>query len=82
MKKTRRILAMIGALLLAGLYISTLVFALTDHSKTMGLFKTSVAFTILIPVLLYAYTLVYRVVRKDKPEKRDVSETDILEDEP
>lgn len=65
MKKTKRILALIGAVLLILLYASTLLFALTDHSQTHGLFKASIACTILVPVLLYAYTLFYRLLRKD-----------------
>nr|WP_235398047.1 hypothetical protein [Faecalicatena contorta] len=65
MKKTKRILALIGAVLLFSMYASTLVFALIDHSATMGLLKASVACTILLPILLYAYTLVYRITRTD-----------------
>ena len=65
MKKTKRILAIIGIILLAGMYISTLVFAFIDHSKTLWMLKSSVACTILVPVLLYAYTLVYKLLKKD-----------------
>lgn len=61
MKKTKRLLALIGVFLLAALYLSTLIFALFDSSKTMGFFKASIAATILLPVLLYAYTLFYRL---------------------
>lgn len=69
MKKGRRILALTGAVLLFGMYASTLVFALTDHSSTMGLLKASIACTIILPVLLYAYTLVYKIAKgSDKPE--------------
>lgn len=66
MKKTKRILALIGVVLLVMMYACTLIFALVDHSQTMGLFKASVACTIIIPVLLYAYSLVYRVTRHDQ----------------
>ena len=65
MKKTKRILAIIGIILLIGMYASTLIFALTDHSQTMGLLKASIACTIILPVLLYAYTLVYKNTRKN-----------------
>ncbi|MGN0404928.1 MAG: hypothetical protein ACI4F1_06885 [Bariatricus sp.] len=68
MKKTKRILALIGAVLLILLYASTLIFALTDHSQTQGLFKASIACTILVPVLLYAYTLFYRLLHKNDPD--------------
>ena len=76
MKKTKRILALIGALLLALMYLSTLVFALIDRSKSLGLFKASVACTILVPVLLYAYSLFYRLSKRKDQEKADFAETD------
>lgn len=78
MKKTKRILALIGAVLLFAMYASTLVFAFIDHSASMWLLKASIACTIILPVLLYAYTLVYRVTRTgpapdtDDPDKEDV----------
>ena len=68
MKKTKRILAIIGIVLLAGMYISTLVFAFIDHSKTMWLLKSSIACTILVPVLLYAYNLIYRLLKRDEDQ--------------
>lgn len=62
--KIRRILALIGAVLLFGMYAATLLFAFIDHSASQGLLKASIACTIILPVLLYAYTLVYRITRK------------------
>ncbi len=74
--KIKRILAAAGALLLFGMYVSTLVFALTDHSASRGLLKASIACTIILPVLLYAYTLVYRVTRElDSDFDTDFSDT-------
>lgn len=63
MNKVKRTLALIGAILLAGLYITTVVFAITDNPATMSYFKASVALTIFVPVLIYAYQLVYRVIK-------------------
>ncbi len=65
MKKLKRTLALIGAALLLLLYVSTVLFAFLDHSTSMGLLKASVACTVILPVLLYAYALVYRTIRKD-----------------
>ncbi len=64
-KKVVRILALIGAILLAALYVSTLVFALLDNPFADKLLIASVAGTILIPVLLYAYQLIYKILKKD-----------------
>ncbi|MDO4343836.1 MAG: hypothetical protein Q4C50_03430 [Eubacteriales bacterium] len=71
MKKSKRILAAAGAILLIGLYLATLVFALIDSPWAHSMFKLCVGFTIVLPVLLYAYTLIYRVLRKDEEEKND-----------
>lgn len=68
MKKVKRILALAGVILLALMYASTLVFALLDRSESMGLLKASVACTILVPVLLYAYILIYKLVHRDSDE--------------
>ncbi len=59
--KIKRIIAALGAFLLFIMYASTLFFALTDHSAAQGLLKASIACTIILPVLLYAYMLVYRL---------------------
>ena len=63
MKKTKRILALIGAALLVCMYLCTLVFALMNSPAAAGLFRASVAATILIPVLLYAYILIARLLK-------------------
>lgn len=71
MKKSKRILALLFAVLLFCLYGSTLVFALINSPAAGGLLKAAVAATILLPVLMYAYTLVYRLTHKDKPDDSD-----------
>lgn len=71
MKKIKRILALTGAIVLAGMYISTLIFALLDRSETLGLLKASIACTIILPVLLYAYILVYKITRKDEHDPEE-----------
>ena len=68
MKKTKRILAIIGVVLLVALYGSTLVFAIFDRTKSLGFLKASIACTILLPVLLYAYTLIYKLINKKNRE--------------
>ncbi|HIS31065.1 MAG TPA: hypothetical protein IAB44_05870 [Candidatus Limivivens intestinipullorum] len=68
MEKGKRILAWAGILLLAGMYLLTLVFALIDSEWAGMLFRGCVACTILVPVILYAYILVYRMLKKKKNE--------------
>ena len=62
MNRLKRIFALAGALLLACMYIATLVFALMDSPSASGLFQASVAAKILVPVLLYGYILVARLL--------------------
>ena len=65
MNKVKKFLALLGAVLLAALYISTLVFALSDSPVFSDLLKISVAATILVPVLLYACILAARLNHRD-----------------
>ncbi|GFI43570.1 MAG: hypothetical protein HFG82_13255 [Dorea sp.] len=69
--KIKRLLAALGAFLLFAMYALTLIFALTDHSATKGLLKASIACTILLPVLLYAFILVYRLTDKDQRRRNE-----------
>lgn len=75
MKKVKRILALVGALALVLMYISTLAFAFIDPAVSGGLLKASIACTIILPVLLYAYSLVYRLSKKNNDN------SEILEEE-
>ena len=72
--KAKRLLALLGAILLFAMYACTLISALMDHSATQGLLKASIACTIILPVLLYAYTLVYRVTRDTSGSKDDAED--------
>ena len=69
MKKIKQILAILGILLLLGLYVTTFVMALTDNTETMLLFKASLFATFVVPVLMWAYSLVYKLARKNSDSK-------------
>ena len=66
MKKAKRILALIGVLLLLGMYGSTMVFALMKSPAAKGLLMGSIYCTIAVPVLLYAMTLITRRLKGQK----------------
>ena len=59
----RRIVALIGIILLIGLYASTLVFALMKSPAAKGLLMGAVFCTIAVPVLLYAMVIAAKVLR-------------------
>lgn len=63
MKKFKRFFALSVVVLLVLLYLSTLIFAIMGNERSVGLFKASVYATVVIPVLIYAYTMIYRFAR-------------------
>ena len=65
MKKSKRIMALIGAILLVLLYVSTLIFAFIDSVVSQKLLMAAIATTILLPVLLYIYSLFSRTSHTD-----------------
>ncbi|MEG0805096.1 MAG: hypothetical protein RR364_00785 [Lachnospiraceae bacterium] len=66
MKKTKQVMAIIGIILLVSLYVATLVLAITSNPNSMNLFKASIFSTIVIPVLIWIYTFIYKLIKKDK----------------
>lgn len=72
MKNFKRILAGAGALLLLGMYAATFIFSLMDSPGAGRLLWASIACTIIVPVFLYAYILVYRQTKgKDDQEQEE-----------
>lgn len=63
-RKLKRILALLSAVLLAGMYLITIVLAFMDHTATRDCLMASVICTIVIPCFLYAYILIYRYLKK------------------
>lgn len=63
-KKGKRILAWGIIVFLLGLYALTLFAALFDRSETKSLFQASVFCTIVFPVLIYVYLMIYRLFKK------------------
>ena len=61
MKNIKRILAVIGVILLIGMYVCTLIFALIGSPASDDL---------LIPVLLYGFILITRLL-KNKNDQND-----------
>ena len=53
------------------MYLSTLVFAIMAKPGAEGMFKASIVTTIMVPILLYAYTMIYKLVKGKDDEKDD-----------
>ena len=73
MKKMKRILALITVVILVVLYAATLVFAMIDSPWAFSMFKTCIGMTVVLPVLLYIYFWIYKVLNKDSDEHSDKS---------
>lgn len=73
-KKTKRILALCGVILLLGMYVITFILALTTNEATKGFFMASVACTFLVPIFIYAMQLVANFLRGKGSDENTPSE--------
>ncbi len=64
--KTKRILSMLGIILLLGLYVFSLVAAIMAKPYADGLFLASLFATFIIPVFIYVFLLMSRTFGKGK----------------
>lgn len=72
MKKMKRILAWIGIIVLAGLYLVTFILGVTGNESTKGLLMASIACTVIVPCLMYGMMLIAKVLgSRNQPEEED-----------
>ena len=65
MKKARQILAIIGVIILIGMYVTTLVCALSANENFMSMLMASIYASAVIPVLIWAITFIYKLLKKN-----------------
>ncbi len=65
MKKIRQILAIIGIIVLIGMYAATIICALSANENFMSMLMASLYASAVIPVLIWAFTFIYKLVKKD-----------------
>ncbi len=68
--KMKRILAIIGIIILVALYGLTLVFALCDFDNWFNLLSASVVATVLIPIIIWLYIRMSEIRHNKKEEDR------------
>ena len=68
MKKTRRVMAIIGIALLLSMYVFCFVFALIKTEQAQAMFRMALAATIAIPIVLYGCLVFTGVMTPKKPE--------------
>ena len=68
MKKTRQIIAILGVVLLAGLYLATLVLAILGKDF-FPMFMTSLLASIALPVFLRLFGFLYKWLKKNSNQE-------------
>ena len=61
----KRILALAGIVILVGIYLLSLIFALIDHPMKSSMLYASLYATVVIPALIYAFILIGKLMHKD-----------------
>lgn len=69
--RCKRILAILGCLLLVCLYLSTLIFALMDSPDAFIYLKASVYATVVVPALLWAYSFIYKLLKSKEDSDKE-----------
>ena len=64
MSKVKRIAAIIGLVLIASMYLISFLSALFATEYSYGLFMASIFSTIVIPIMIYLFIVVYKMVHK------------------
>ena len=72
MKKTKQVLAILGIIILVLLYLSTIFCSVFDNSKKQSFFAASIFATFIIPVLIWTYTFIYKIITKKNDELDDL----------
>ncbi len=62
-KRMKQILAIIALVIIAGLYITTLVLALIGNENTKSLFMASVICTVVVPGFMYIVSWIYKWIK-------------------
>ena len=68
-KKVRQIAAIVGIVLLVGMYIVAIAAALGKSENAQAVFKLALYCTFVVPVIIYLLQLVYKLANRDKDEK-------------
>lgn len=62
--KIKRILALVGVIVLVGMYLLTLILAFVDPTASKYWLKAAILTTLILPILLYAMVMLDRFLRK------------------
>lgn len=67
MEKVKRILALTGVIIIAVLYIITLVLAIANNEWTAKFFQASLFATFIVPIFMYLMMWLWKLTQTRKP---------------
>ena len=67
--KAKRVLAIFGVILLLSMFVLLIVGALTATPESSALLKASLFTIIVIPILIYAYIIIYRQFKRKNDDE-------------
>lgn len=80
MNKVKRVAAIVGVVLIASMYLISLLSAFIATEYSNGLFLASIFSTIVIPIMIWWFLAVYKWVHKNDtpiiPEETDQNQND------
>ena len=74
MYKLRSITALLGIIILVGLYVLTFIFALIDDPNTMHRRGGSIASTIVIPIMLWVINTYIKISKRNRDQLKNKDE--------
>ena len=74
MYKLRSITALLGIIILVGLYVLTFIFALIDDPNTMHLLGGPIAATIVIPIMLWVINTYIKISKRNRDQLKNKDE--------
>lgn len=80
-RKVKQVLAIIGIVIIAALYIVTLILAIIGNENTRPFFMASIICTILVPVVLYILSWMFNLVKGQAEDARNSGDKDDPESE-
>lgn len=69
MKKAKQILAILGIVLILGINVLLIFAAATATEDSTNIFNAAIVTVILVPVLLWIYLYVYKLIKKHNDDK-------------
>ena len=64
MKRVKQVLAVLGIVIIAALYITTLILAVMGGESTKQLFIASIVATVVVPCVMYIINWVFRLMQE------------------